>query len=56
MSRIFCKATPMWVGFNALNVEDNSFQQKVTYLPPIDQPPTDRSVVRETMNVVREFH
>ena len=41
--------TPMWVGFNARLLNDNSKVQKVSYLPPINLSPTDPSVVMETM-------
>lgn len=41
--------TPMWVGFDSLNVIDNSKQQKVIYLPPINESPNDKKVVMETL-------
>lgn len=42
--------TPMWVGFNArINHTDNQIKQKVFYLTPINEAPTDNSVVLETM-------
>lgn len=42
--------TPMWVGFNArINRTDNQIKQKVFYLTPINEAPTDNSVVLETM-------
>ncbi|KAL4702142.1 hypothetical protein ACJJTC_019418 [Scirpophaga incertulas] len=40
---------PMWVGFNSFLVDNNSPQQIVSYLTPINQSPTNKSVVLETM-------
>ncbi|CAH2103948.1 unnamed protein product [Euphydryas editha] len=40
---------PMWVGFNSLLVDNNSPKQIVSYLTPINESPTNKSVVLETM-------
>lgn len=39
----------MWVGFNSLLVDNNSPKQIVSYLTPINESPTNKSVVLETM-------
>lgn len=39
----------MWVGFNSKLVHDISSKQKVSYLTPINQSPTNIAVVYETM-------
>ena len=49
LSHNFCSKAPMWVGFNALHVKDDSKMQKIYYLPPINESPTEKSVVFETM-------
>lgn len=36
---------PMWVGFNFLLVDNNSPKQIVSYLTPINESPTNKSVV-----------
>ncbi|KYN19745.1 hypothetical protein ALC57_07898, partial [Trachymyrmex cornetzi] len=41
--------TPMWVGFNAKILKDNSAKQIVSYLTPINSSPTEKAVVIETM-------
>jgi hypothetical protein len=41
--------TPMWIGFNARILTDQSPVQRIFYLPPIDESPTSASVVQETM-------
>ncbi|KAG8177889.1 hypothetical protein JTE90_001720 [Oedothorax gibbosus] len=40
---------PMWVGFNCLLSSNDSLKQKVLYLTPINESPTNKSVVLETM-------
>lgn len=40
---------PMWVGFNSLLVDNNSPKLIVSYLTPINESPTNKSVVLETM-------
>lgn len=41
---------PMWVGFNSSLLSDNdNLQQRVSYLTPINESPTNKSVVLETM-------
>lgn len=44
------KNTPLWVGFNNLILNDDSKQQKVSYLTPINLPPKDDAVIIETMD------
>lgn len=39
----------MWVGFLSKTVKDESKMQKVFYLSPINDSPTNKSVVRHTM-------
>lgn len=42
--------TPMWVGFNSQVVEDmNTTRQKICYLTPINESPTAKNVVLETL-------
>ncbi|XP_063215726.1 uncharacterized protein LOC134527200 [Bacillus rossius redtenbacheri] len=41
--------TPMWVGYNAKILKDDSRIQKVEYLTQINASPTDPAVVKETM-------
>lgn len=41
--------TPMWMGFNAVIVNDKNIPQDVFYLTPINESPTKDSVVQETM-------
>ncbi|EFN63888.1 hypothetical protein EAG_08093, partial [Camponotus floridanus] len=42
--------TPMWVGFNSKFIEDfNTAQQKICYLTPINDSPTGKEVVLQTM-------
>lgn len=47
--------TPMWVGFNAKVINDVVNRKKVSYLTPINQSPTDKGVVRETMRRAMEI-
>lgn len=49
MSHFYGVETPMWVGFNSKVVLDKSVTQKVSYLTPINESPTDTSVVLETI-------
>ena len=42
-------STPMWVGFNSKIIEDVSVKQKVSYLNPINESPTNVNVVYETV-------
>lgn len=42
-------STPMWVGYNAKILRDDSKIQKVEYLTQINNTPTDPAVVKETM-------
>lgn len=39
----------MWIGFNNKIMEDQSVKQKVSYLTPINESPTNVNVVYETM-------
>lgn len=41
--------TPMWAGFNSKIIEDESCMQRVSYLTPINESPTNNAVVLETM-------
>ncbi|CAG9574798.1 unnamed protein product [Danaus chrysippus] len=41
--------TPMWVGYNAKILKDDSRIQKIEYLTQINNSPTDPAVVKETM-------
>ena len=41
--------TPMWVGFNAKILLDHCPKQRISYLSPINQPPTDKAIVLESM-------
>lgn len=42
--------TPMWVGFNSKFVKDiNTSRQKICYLTPINESPTAKNVVLETL-------
>lgn len=47
----YCKVpdTPMWVGFNYKITNDSSVKQKISYLTPINESPTNPAVVYETM-------
>lgn len=47
--------TPMWVGFNSLVVVDNSIKQRVSYLTPINESPTDRKVVAATLQMSQKI-
>lgn len=48
--------SPMWVGFNSKFVEDiNKKKQKIRYLTPINESPTDQKVVLETMRESQEI-
>lgn len=49
MSHFYGVETPMWVGFNSKVVHDKSVTQKVSYITPINELPTDSSVVLETI-------
>lgn len=40
---------PMWVGFNTEITGDDSPQQLISYLTPINSSPTNTAVVLETM-------
>ena len=41
--------TPLWAGWNSLICQNPDYIQKVSYLPQINQSPTNYSVVAETM-------
>lgn len=41
--------TPMWVGYNSLVFKDSSNVQKISYLTSINESPTNKAVVLETM-------
>lgn len=47
--------TPMWVGFNYLILIDNSVKQRVSYLTPINESPTNRSVVAATLKMSEDI-
>lgn len=52
---MFCHAQnlpniPMWVGFNSMIMRDNSPQQSISYLTPINSSPTAIPVVLATMD------
>ncbi|KAL4702648.1 hypothetical protein ACJJTC_016455 [Scirpophaga incertulas] len=47
---------PMWVGFNSQFVEDiNSSRQKICYLTPINESPTAKNVVLETLKETQKI-
>lgn len=43
------EGTPMWTGYIAKSIEDDSKMQKIVYLLQINDSPTDPKVVKETM-------
>lgn len=51
---------PIWVGFNSQIMKDESAQQLISYLTPINAPPTAIPVVMETMmrsmNILAELN
>lgn len=48
--------TPMWVGFNFKFIRDfNIAQQKICYLAPINESPTGKDVVVQTMKESQEI-
>ena len=49
MSHFLGVETPMWVGFNAKVIFHTSKKQTVSYLTPINESPTDISVVMKTL-------
>lgn len=49
LSHAFGIPTPMWVGFNVKITSDRTLKQKVFYLAPINESPTQNAVVLETM-------
>lgn len=47
--------TPMWVGFNCKVLKENSPQQKIFYLAPINMSPTKSPVVYETLRQCQQI-
>uniref|UniRef100_A0A6P7FRI3 Uncharacterized protein LOC114331907 n=1 Tax=Diabrotica virgifera virgifera TaxID=50390 RepID=A0A6P7FRI3_DIAVI len=47
--------TPLWVGFNSKIISDDSTQQRVSYLTPINLSPTNQSVVYLTLRQAQQI-
>lgn len=41
--------TPMWVGFNTKFIDDYNKKRKIRYLTPVNESPTEKKVIIETM-------
>lgn len=48
-------STPMWLGFNYTIFKDNSELQTVEYLPPINDSPISKSVVLQTLELIKNI-